>query len=65
VVKAVGEVVAGAEDRPAPRSTITFTAWSRVACLIAASHSSGIGGTIVLSRSGRFRVIVATGPSVE
>jgi hypothetical protein len=30
--------------------------------LIAASHSSGIGGTIVLSRSGRFRVIVATGP---
>ncbi len=50
-------------DRPAPRSTITFTVSSRPASCTAASSSSGMGGTIVLSRSGRLRVMVATGPS--
>ena len=53
------------KERPAPRSTITLASGSRVASPTAASTSSGIGGTIVLRRSGRFRVIVATGPSVE
>ena len=31
---------------------------------MAASISSGIGGTMVLSWSGRFSVMVATGPAV-
>src|ERR1039457_3086622 len=43
---------------------MTLTRWSSVASRTAASNSSGIGGTIVLSRSGRVRVIVAIGPSV-
>jgi len=33
-------------------------------CSTARSTSSGIGGTIVLSRSGRFSVIVATASAV-
>jgi hypothetical protein len=37
--------------------------WSRVAAATASSISSGIGGTIVFSASGRFGVIRATGPS--
>ena len=49
--------------RPAPRTTITLTPPSRVATVTASSTSSGIGGTIVFSESGRFRVIVAVGPS--
>ncbi len=49
-------------ERPAPRSTITFTASSATALCTAASSSSGIGGTIVLSRSGRLSVTVATAP---
>jgi hypothetical protein len=40
-----------------------LTSWSRVAATTASSTSSGIGGTIVLSESGRFSVIVAIGPS--
>jgi hypothetical protein len=36
---------------------------SRTAAATAPSTSSGIGGTIVLRDSGRFRVIVATAPS--
>src|SRR4029077_12485774 len=44
--------------------TITLTAASAVARRAQSSNSSGIGGTIVFSRSGRFRVMVATGPSV-
>jgi phosphoheptose isomerase len=51
-------------ERPAPRSTITFTARSRIASNTAASSSSVIGGTIVFSASGRLSVIVAIGPSV-
>ena len=39
---------------------MTLTAGSRVARRTAASNSSGIGGTIVLSRSGRFSEMVAT-----
>jgi hypothetical protein len=62
-LEAAAEVVAGAERAPAPRSTITRTARSATACPTAASTSSGSGGTIVLSCSGRFSVIVATGPS--
>ena len=50
--------------RPAPRSTMTLTAGSRSASPMAASISSGIGGTMVLSCSGRFSVMVATDPSV-
>jgi hypothetical protein len=42
-----------------------LTSPSRTARPTAASTSSGIGGTIVLSCSGRSSVIVATGPSVE
>jgi hypothetical protein len=42
---------------------MTLTSGSRVASPTAASTSSGIGGTIVLRRSGRLRVTVATGPS--
>jgi hypothetical protein len=53
------------KERPTPRRMMTFTAASRIASRIARSISSGIGGTIVLSSSGRFSVIVATGPSVE
>ena len=52
-------------ERPAPRRTMTFTSSSRVASSTAASSSSGIGGTMVFRRSGRLRVIVATGPSTE
>jgi hypothetical protein len=37
-----------------------LTASSRTASATAASTSSGIGGTIVLSESGRLSVIVAT-----
>jgi hypothetical protein len=43
---------------------MTLTASSRIARSTAASTSSGIGGTIVLSCSRRLSVIVATGPSV-
>src|ERR1700683_391294 len=43
---------------------MTLTSWSRSARPTAASISSGMGGTMVLSWSGRFSVIVATGPSV-
>ena len=50
--------------RPAPRSTITFTLSSATARCTAASSSSGMGGTIVLRRSGRLSVTVATAPSV-
>ena len=46
--------------RPAPRRTITLTSGSALARWTDASISSGIGGTIVLRRSGRFSVIVAT-----
>jgi hypothetical protein len=42
---------------------ITLTAGSRTAALTAASSSSGIGGTMVFSASGRFRVTVAIAPS--
>jgi hypothetical protein len=52
-------------DRPAPRRTITFTASARTARVTAASISSGIGGTIVLSVSGRFSVMVAIAPSTS
>src|ERR1700738_3001082 len=38
--------------------------WSRSARPSAASISSGMGGTMVLSWSGRFNVMVATGPAV-
>jgi hypothetical protein len=44
---------------------MTFTAPSRVAHATASSTSSGSGGTIVLSASGRLSVIVATGPSAR
>jgi hypothetical protein len=40
-----------------------LTRSSPVAAATAASTSSGSGGTIVFRRSGRFRVIVATGPA--
>src|SRR4051812_36816885 len=40
---------------------MTLTAGSRSARATAASTSSGIGGTIVFSSSGRFSVMVATG----
>src|SRR3954451_21927832 len=43
---------------------MTLMPGSRSACPTAASISSGIGGTMVLSCSGRFRVVVATGPAV-
>lgn len=43
---------------------MTLMAGSRSARPTAASISSGIGGTMVLSCSGRFSVIVATGPAV-
>src|SRR5689334_10204195 len=43
---------------------MTLIAGSRSARPMAASISSGIGGTMVLSRSGRFSVMVATGPAV-
>ena len=46
--------------RPAPLSTITFTCSSATACSTASWSSSGIGGTIVFSRSGRLKVIRAT-----
>ena len=52
-------------DRPAPRTTITLTASSTVARRTAASNSSGIGGMMVFSRSGRCSVIVATASRVE
>src|SRR5581483_4861283 len=39
---------------------MTLTSSSRTAAVTAASNSSGIGGTIVFSRSGRLSVIVAT-----
>ena len=52
-------------ERPAPRSTITLTAWSSVASWTAASSSSVIGGTIVFSASGRFSVIEAIAPSTS
>ena len=42
---------------------MTLTAGSRIARPTAAWTSCGIGGTIVFSRSGRLRVIVATAPS--
>jgi hypothetical protein len=42
---------------------MTFTSSSSVAALMAASNSSGIGGTIVFRRSGRLRVTIATGSS--
>ena len=67
VLEAVAEVVAGAERRGRRRGA-TMTLHLRVARSArptAASTSSGIGGTIVFSRSGRFSVIVATGPSTE
>ena len=44
---------------------MTLTESSRVASSTADSSSSGIGGTIVLRRSGRLSVMVATGPSTE
>jgi len=47
----------------APRSTITFTWSSATARPTAASSSSGSGGTIVFSDSGRFSVTVATASS--
>ena len=50
-------------DRPAPRRIMTLTRSSRTAALTAASISSGIGGTIVFSASGRFSVIVAIASS--
>jgi hypothetical protein len=40
-----------------------LTALSTVATVTASSTSSGIGGTIVFNDAGRFRVIVAVGPS--
>ena len=43
---------------------MTLTAGSRSASPTAASISSGMGGTMVLSCSGRFNVMVATGPAV-
>jgi hypothetical protein len=42
---------------------MTFTLGSATAAWIACSSSSGIGGTIVLSRSGRFSVTVAIASS--
>jgi len=42
-----------------------LTSASRVARPTASCTSSGIGGTIVFSRSGRSSVIVATGPAVS
>ena len=50
--------------RPAPRRMITLTSGSMIAACTAASSSSGIGGTIVFRRVGRFSVIVARAPSV-
>ncbi|CFE67072.1 Uncharacterised protein [Mycobacterium tuberculosis] len=43
---------------------MTLMSWSRSANPIAASISSGMGGTMVLSCSGRLSVMVATGPAV-
>jgi hypothetical protein len=42
---------------------MTRTASSSPARCTASCSSSGIGGTIVLRLSGRFRVMVAIGPS--
>jgi hypothetical protein len=47
------------------RGTITLTSGSSVASRTAFSNSSGIGGTIVFSRSGRLSVIVAIGPAAS
>ena len=63
VLEAAAEVVAGAERAAGAAETITLTSASRTARPTAASTSSGIGGTIVFSRSGRLSVIVATAPS--
>ena len=43
---------------------MTLISGSRSARPMAASISSGMGGTMVLSCSGRFNVMVATGPAV-
>ena len=61
VLEAAAEVVAGAERPPGAAQHDHLHAGVAVASPTAASTSSGIGGTIVLSRSGRFSVIVATG----
>ncbi len=51
------------KERPAPRTTMTFTDGSRTAAFTAASISSGMGGTMVFRCSGRLSVIVAIASS--
>jgi len=44
---------------------MTLTSSWRTAAVIAATNSSGMGGTIVWGRSGRLRVMVATRSATE
>jgi hypothetical protein len=54
-MEALAEIIAGAKRTSGAAQT---------ARLIAASNSSGMGGTMVLSSFGRLSVIVAIGPSL-
>jgi len=64
-MEAGAEIESAAERAPCPRSTINFTFGPRTASCTAASIASGIDGTMVLSCSGRFSVMVATAPSAS